>query len=187
MGDRGGTATLASFTRDALNYTRWEIGGEPQPGSAAPGNDTDYTRWEIGGEPQHPPRSLWSRFIIPDGRSGGNRNDFRIAAPGTNIIPDGRSGGNRNSMCPFVVHGYDYTRWEIGGEPQRGGYATHLPRIIPDGRSGGNRNEWTKRKQLHHYTRWEIGGEPQLTGFTHNLTLDYTRWEIGGEPQPART
>ena len=52
MGDRGGTATLAARRNPAINYTRWEIGGEPQLCAA---------RWA-------------SRSIIPDGRSGGNRN-----------------------------------------------------------------------------------------------------------------
>ena len=37
--------------------------------------------------------------------------------------------------------GLYYTRWEIGGEPQRSTRHTGLD---------------------HNYTRWEIGGEPQL-------------------------
>ena len=31
MGDRGGTATAPSATLVLCHYTRWEIGGEPQP------------------------------------------------------------------------------------------------------------------------------------------------------------
>ena len=52
MGDRGGTATRAPFTASS----------------------SDYTRWEIGGEPQRMAASCYTRTIIPDGRSGGNRN-----------------------------------------------------------------------------------------------------------------
>ena len=52
MGDRGGTATA---------------GG---PGV----NVMYYTRWEIGGEPQLVVHHLCCQPIIPDGRSGGNRN-----------------------------------------------------------------------------------------------------------------
>ena len=33
-----------------------------------------------------------------------------------------------------------YTRWEIGGEPQRLMAPPQYADIIPDGRSGGNRN-----------------------------------------------
>ena len=32
MGDRGGTATVAEDAVIVTNYTRWEIGGEPQLG-----------------------------------------------------------------------------------------------------------------------------------------------------------
>ena len=67
MGDRGGTATRERTELVIPNYTRWEIGGEPQPApqprarsqggepqqSARPSKRVvDYTRWEIGGEPQ---------------------------------------------------------------------------------------------------------------------------------------
>ena len=36
MGDRGGTATEAEGGWRAENYTRWEIGGEPQPTVSSP-------------------------------------------------------------------------------------------------------------------------------------------------------
>ena len=96
MGDRGGTATWG------LCYVF----------------DTDYTRWEIGGEPQHVVIVDVMTFIIPDGRSGGNRNLNRSFTRKEDIIPDGRSGGNRNTIS------------------ERRSIRT----IIPDGRSGGNRN-----------------------------------------------
>ena len=144
---------------------------------------TNYTRWEIGGEPQPNPWNVDPPGIIPDGRSGGNRNASRI-----------RQGK--------VI---DYTRWEIGGEPQR---IASLPTgrlIIPDGRSGGNRNArnfTTTSVTLYpmgdrggtatvrdgsrehpYYTRWEIGGEPQHPNGVSMTGSHYTRWEIGGEPQ----
>ena len=52
MGDRGGTATISHTPCGSADYTRWEIGGEPQPLEAAGTDGANYTRWEIGGEPQ---------------------------------------------------------------------------------------------------------------------------------------
>ena len=52
MGDRGGTATGQDGAAAAQDYTRWEIGGEPQQEDADFVAGDDYTRWEIGGEPQ---------------------------------------------------------------------------------------------------------------------------------------
>ena len=60
--------------------------------------------------------------IIPDGRSGGNRNSRTRCALVVCIIPDGRSGGNRNSSATFEA----------------------ATAIIPDGRSGGNRNTYDR-------------------------------------------
>ena len=96
MGDRGGTATPCASAVHGLYYTRWEIGGEPQPRELSP----------------------YPHGIIPDGRSGGNRNLATCNLASAPIIPDGRSGGNRNM----------FVRVELDDV------------IIPDGRSGGNRN-----------------------------------------------
>ena len=74
MGDRGGTATV--------HYSHWPA--------------SNYTRWEIGGEPQPEAKDYHNKPIIPDGRSGGNRNDVVLEEREEVIIPDGRSGGNRN-------------------------------------------------------------------------------------------
>ena len=52
MGDRGGTATTPTPTPTPTDYTRWEIGGEPQLSAGVYPYGFDYTRWEIGGEPQ---------------------------------------------------------------------------------------------------------------------------------------
>ena len=58
MGDRGGTATTTPLPMSRINYTRWEIGGEPQRGAQGVQGPPDYTRWEIGGEPQRAVREL---------------------------------------------------------------------------------------------------------------------------------
>ena len=101
-------------------YTRWEIGGEPQPCDGFPFDSPNYTRWEIGGEPQLcRARASLGLLIIPDGRSGGNRNCSTTPTFVCIIIPDGRSGGNRNARRRVWPGGL----------------------IIPDGRSGGNRNK----------------------------------------------
>ena len=78
MGDRGQTATNAPPTATAPHYSRWEIGGKPQPDGEADGADT----------------------IIADGRSGANRNHAVAGALDLVIIADGRSGANRNKQSP---------------------------------------------------------------------------------------
>ena len=74
MGDRGGTATL--YWGSALHqrlYPMGDRGGTATPGSEWP-ESNHYTRWEIGGEPQQNSLTHAHSRIIPDGRSGGNRN-----------------------------------------------------------------------------------------------------------------
>ena len=93
MGDRGGTATGRHRARCNTYYTRWEIGGEPQLLTAHPFVDGDYTRWEIGGEPQRDlNRQAWAP-IIPDGRSGGNRNTSLNYSVVRRLYPMGDRGG----------------------------------------------------------------------------------------------
>ncbi len=58
--------------------------------------------------------------------------------------------------------GSNYSRWEIGGKPQRSVYSTSFP---------------------SNYSRWEIGGKPQHDDVAFNFGLHYSRWEIGGKPQ----
>ena len=161
MGDRGGTATACPTRNPRLHYTRWEIEGEPQPASARQAQGC----------------------IIPDGRSGGNRNRARRRDVAGRIIPDGRSGGNRNyyngtsagdALYPMGDRGgtatrasgqacqFDYTRWEIGGEPQPVVHGSGRGRIIPDGRSGGNRNyNAPVRSSTLIIPDGRSGGEPQ--------------------------
>ena len=60
------------------------------------------------------------------------------------IIADGRSGANRNMITTVKrVSTNDYSRWEIGGEPQLM-FLICQPKelIIADGRSGANRNSF---------------------------------------------
>ena len=52
------------------------------------------------------------------------------------IIPDGRSGGNRNYNY-IALLANDYTRWEIGGEPQLCPACVDCALIIPLGDRGG--------------------------------------------------
>ena len=77
-----------------------------------------YTRWEIGGEPQRKSTHRLPPVIIPDGRSGGNRNLIPSSEMYWLIIPDGRSGGEPQLYPTLYKWHDDYTRWEIGGEPQ---------------------------------------------------------------------
>ena len=81
MGDRGPTAT------DGIAELR----------------DADYSRWEIGGQPQQLLIAIALASIIADGRSGANRNKTTTTNSKSLIIADGRSGANRN-----VRHNYDF-------------------------------------------------------------------------------
>ena len=54
MGDRGPTATRTDGGLTRRNYSRWEIGGQPQLKEGETGDAKDYSRWEIGGQPQPP-------------------------------------------------------------------------------------------------------------------------------------
>ena len=162
MGDRGGTATPTPTSTNSINYTRWEIGGKPQLGGSDPS----------------------AYHIIPDGRSGGNRNVASMVHLQEELYPMGDRGGTATlspgirclgslypmgdrggtaTHCkmhvlllrlypmgdrggtatrhPVVDHPANYTRWEIGGEPQHNIININFSFIIPDGRSGGNRNE----------------------------------------------
>ena len=145
----------------------------------------NYTRWEIGGEPQPMAMSLDDPIIIPDGRSGGNRNLNSSAERSPSIIPDGRSGGNRNSGEENMNSPLLYPMGD------RGGTATILVRdhnfrvLYPMGDRGGTATGRLRYAPPFYYTRWEIGGEPQRPCTSGTMGNDYTRWEIGGEPQPS--
>ena len=76
MGDRGGTATD--------NCTSSFI--------------TNYTRWEIGGEPQRYPSVRVPSVIIPDGRSGGNRNAKGTLLHLNSLYPMGDRGGTATPL-----------------------------------------------------------------------------------------
>ena len=118
MGDRGGTATGSERIHRRADYTRWEIGGEPQPLPQYSASCSNYTRWEIGGEPQHWRIESWRIEYYTRWEIGGE--------------PQLRRGKGQARQ--------DYTRWEIGGEPQPDVRYYNNAKIIPDGRSGGNRN-----------------------------------------------
>ena len=158
MGDRGGTATHAAIQA----------------------NPTYYTRWEIGGNRNQSRSHLPEWCIIPDGRSGGNRNGLLHSAAARRLYPMGDRGGTATSHHQTVPVDY-YTRWEIGGEPQR---------LVVVAGTGVDYTRWeiggepqpvhAPRPDPPHYTRWEIGGEPQLARAYRRSPLNYTRWEIGG-------
>ena len=56
------------------NCTRWENGGQPQHGGVGISRHYDCTRWENGGQPQHGVVCSQHPGIVPDGRTGANRN-----------------------------------------------------------------------------------------------------------------
>ena len=98
MGDRGGTATSRDSSAAVNYYTRWEIGGEPQQLANNHANRADYTRWEIGGEPQRKAECNGGSPIIPDGRSGGNRNQHDDHHHYVALYPMGDRGGTATQI-----------------------------------------------------------------------------------------
>ena len=143
-----------------------------------------YTRWEIGGEPQLPVLTSVHPLIIPDGRSGGNRNHPHELQPFFVLYPMGDRGGTATDFFGRPPR-FDYTRWEIGGEPQLPGRGRAASRDYTRWEIGGEPQQY--RQPLLgclNYTRWEIGGEPQQSATYCFRPSYYTRWEIGGEPQP---
>ena len=76
MGDRGPAATYALVGRKL----------------------SEFSRWEIGGQPQHKRDVWWIAPSLADGRSGASRNSIASSAQMTGSLADGRSGASRNSM-----------------------------------------------------------------------------------------
>ena len=82
---------------------------------------------------------LMIRLLYPMGDRGGTATHCTTGAEESVLYPMGDRGGTA-TILPVSFGQANYTRWEIGGEPQRArGDRARLP-IIPDGRSGGNRN-----------------------------------------------
>ena len=93
MGDRGGTATSVLVVEIEHNYTRWEIGGEPQ---LIPQEDLPHE-------------------IIPDGRSGGNRN-IRLRVPHLlALYPMGDRGGTATTPTSAMNASPLYPMGDRGG------------------------------------------------------------------------
>ena len=83
-------------TVDSIDYSRWEIGEEPQRAEALRTASSHYSRWEIGEEPQLVLGGIIALTIIADGRSGRSRNQHARRYGHNTIIADGRSGRSRN-------------------------------------------------------------------------------------------
>ena len=95
----------------------------------------------------------------------------------------GDRGGTATFDCAWPAHG-DYTRWEIGGEPQLIVFVCHVDCHYTRWEIGGEpQHHLLTGASVDDYTRWEIGGEPQLLIQADVVDTHYTRWEIGGEPQ----
>ena len=97
MGDRGGTATGTVDGSEIEHYTRWEIGGEPQPGERSIGHGQDYTRWEIGGEPQQSAQSYWETLDYTRWEIGGEPQLPNIEDKWSRLYPMGDRGGTATS------------------------------------------------------------------------------------------
>ena len=52
MGDRGPAATSIQRGSSVFKFSRWEIGGQPQPWIQSGDGMPEFSRWEIGGQPQ---------------------------------------------------------------------------------------------------------------------------------------
>ena len=65
-------------------------------GSSMAEQAVDFSRWEIGGQPQLEQMQARGYAILADGRSGANRNLVDGSTGWRPILADGRSGANRN-------------------------------------------------------------------------------------------
>ena len=78
----------------------------------------------------------------------------------------------------------EFSRWEIGNQPQRNSGANGGVGSLADGRSGTSRNlraqdvEWYEK-----FSRWEIGNQPQRIRSCGRSGRKFSRWEIGNQPQ----
>ena len=62
-------------------------------------------------------------------------------------------------MYVYNARRTDYTRWEIGGEPQPRFYHQIVPPLLyPMGDRGGTATIDSQARLTVYYTRWEIGG-----------------------------
>ena len=120
------------------------------------------SRWEIGGQPQPGLRPNRTGAIVADGRSGGNRNSRAAISSITMNCSRWEIGGQpQRLVIPIAPEEHcsrweiggqpqhtpecdeclgDCSRWEIGGQPQRVNLRGGRLCIVADGRSGGNRN-----------------------------------------------
>ena len=137
MGDRGGTATrtLNGPTSPRL-YPMGDRGGTATGGWLQSAR-FHYTRWEIGGEPQHSLSDTPGMYIIPDGRSGGNRNSCDRLHRLREYYTRWEIGGEPQHYADDGQIRADYTRWEIGGEPQHVDLYTITGGLYPMGDRGG--------------------------------------------------
>ena len=164
MGDRGGTATV---WRCYPNRER--IIADGRSGRNRNSRTTNTPRTTIiadgrSGRNRNGNRDTRGRKrIIADGRSGRNRNHTWSVGTGTPIIADGRSGRNRNCLEMLPKSRENYSRWEIGEEPQ---LSIHDDAASP------------------YYSRWEIGEEPQ--GFLI-IPSPFALSLSKGEPPPPVT
>ena len=139
MGDRGGTATISLSISSIINYTRWEIGGEPQQETGViPGIE-----------------------IIPDGRSGGNRNDGDTDFDGDTLYPMGDRGGTATGWRDSRRRLPLYPMGDRGGTATNAPSTSPHPQLYPMGDRGGTATPLIVSATIVDYTRWEIGGEPQ--------------------------
>ena len=74
MGDRGPAATTIPSRHRPGEFSRWEIGDQPQLVRVLMSTETKFSRWEIGDQPQPEERREPGRQSLADGRSGTSRN-----------------------------------------------------------------------------------------------------------------
>ena len=141
MGDRGPAATyqLTAWRRD--EFSRWEIGGQPQPttrrirgaASLADGRSGASRNWYQLACPM--PCSL------ADGRSGASRNVTTEAVSYTDSLADGRSGASRNDIQHFTQRGQSLADGRSGTSRNIAGDVAAPSASLADGRSGASRND----------------------------------------------
>ena len=123
--------------RVRTEFSRWEIGDQPQPGKSL---NAKFSRWEIGDQPQHRAIVVDQFGSLADGRSGTSRNTRGQYYQRASKFSRWEIGDQPQLIFLPVHKQHKFSRWEIGDQPQRGLFWAH-----PE----------------NQFSRWEIGDQPQ--------------------------
>ena len=96
MGDRGPAATMVVDKAWDVEFSRWEIGGQPQRYLTVDRGDQSLADGRSGASRNRTRRRMGRTLSLADGRSGASRNRYHRVPIAWPSLADGRSGASRN-------------------------------------------------------------------------------------------